>query len=579
MPIIAGTLKWGIFPGRRIVDEDENGNFIDPAPTAHDEKFDAKVDIRSESNSDITETNAPVLEYRDEKDRKWWKFFDEYEYRVPTATKLKRRFYDWFHPDDTPEEKRLILKIDFLLTFYSLFAYWIKYLDQTNLTNAYVGGMKEGLDMKGNDFINTQVMFTIGNIVLQIPFMYVFYALPLNYVMPSLELGWSILTVCLYKSGNVAGLKAIRFFIGAFESPSYLAYHSLFASWYKSSTGEVARRTAFFYLGQYMGVLTSGLISGGIERNLGGVAGHAAWQWIFIIDGVLSVVVALLGYIMIPGTPEDCYSLFLSDVDIRVARRRMRSDQKDGKPRENATKYFFDRDLWKKVFSTWHIYVLTLWSAFSWNNSNATSGAYALWLKTLTNDDGSPRYGQGKLQDYTALTPGLGLIWVILTSLIADQLKSRWGAMVFAQMFNFIGNVLLAVWNIPERAKWFAWCLQYFAWALAPVLYSWQGDICRKDLRERQVILITLNVFSQQTTAWISVLVWKTVEAPRFLKGYTSCACFAAALALWTMVVLWFYKRDERANARENGIVLYNSSKQDIEEIQIQIEGEKLGKS
>ena len=31
---------------------------------------------------------------------------------------------------------------------------------------------------------------------------------------------------------------------------------------------------------------------------------------------------------MIPGTPQDCYSIFLSDEEIRIARRRMKADQK-----------------------------------------------------------------------------------------------------------------------------------------------------------------------------------------------------------------------------------------------------------
>ncbi|RCK58907.1 putative transporter SEO1 [Candida viswanathii] len=572
-----GRLKWGFLPTRRIVDEDGNGNFIDPEPMVY--AADTKTDIKAESSSDITETEPPVLEYRDEKGRPWWKFFDEFEYRIPSETKLKRKFYHWFHPDDTPEEKRLILKIDFLLTFYSLFAMWVKYLDQTNLINAYVGGMKEGLDMQGNDFVNTQVMFSIGNIVFQIPFMYVYYALPLNYVIPAMELCWSVLTVCLYKSGNVAGLKAIRFFIGSLEAPAYLCYHAMFSSWYKAGTGEINRRGSFCYLGLYLGVLTSGLLSGAIERHLGGVAGHAAWQWIFIIDGIISVAVGIFGFYMIPGTPEDCYSIFLTDDDIRVARRRMRADQKDPRPREHVTKYFFDPKLWKKIFTSWHIYVVAIWHCLCWNNTNTTSGAYALWLKSLTNADGTQRYSEGKLQDYTALTPGLGLIWLALTSLIADLLKCRWGAIVFSQVFNFTGNVLLAVWNIPERAKWFAWCMQFFGWAMAPIVYSWQGDICRKDVRERQVVLISMNVFAQQTTAWLAVLVWKTVEGPRFLKGYTFTASCAFALCVWTMVVLWFYKRQERANARENGIVLYDSSKQDIEEVQIQVGGEKPIKS
>ena len=64
---------------------------------------------------------------------------------------------------------------------------------------------------------------------------------------------------------------------------------------------------------------------------------------------------------------------------------------------------------------------------FCWNNSNAGSGAYALWLRTLKDSAGNLRFTGGKLQDYTALTPGLGLIWLILASTFADLLGSRWG--------------------------------------------------------------------------------------------------------------------------------------------------------
>ena len=61
------------------------------------------------------------------------------------------------------------------------------------------------------------------------------------------------------------------------------------------------------------------------------------------------------------------------------------------------------------------------------NITNTTSGAYVLWLKSLENKVGRRIYGPRKLHDYTALTPGLGLIWLAITSLIADLLKSRWG--------------------------------------------------------------------------------------------------------------------------------------------------------
>lgn len=561
-------MKWGFLPQRRIVDEGENDGDLDLSASTTsgggiDDKGNEITNSKSKTNIDnhSCESSANLLdttvyEYRDEANRPFWKFFDEHEYRSNNQVRTKKKWYHWFHDADTPEERRLILKLDLLLTFYSLMAYWVKYLDQTNLTNAYIGGLKEAIGMKGNDFVNTQVMFNVGNIIFQIPFIYILYACPMNYVLPSLDITWSILTILLSQVKNVAQLKALRFLIGAAEAPAYLAYHFLFASWYKSSTSEIARRAGFYYLGQYLGVLTSGLLSGAIQRSFT----TDGWKWIFIIDGIISIVVGIIGFYMIPGTPTDCYSPFLSDDDIRLARKRMKDDGKDTRDKSvSPIKEFMDINLWKSIFSTWHIYVMCIWTMLCWNNSNAASGAYALWLKSLKNDYGEQRFSQGTLQDLTALTPGLGLVWLVMTSLFADNLSSRWGAILFSQVFNVTGNILLAVWHIPERAKWFAFCLQYWGWAMAPVLYSWHGDIMRRRLKNLTVSLITMNIMAQSSVAWIAVLVWKTVEAPRFLKGYSFTASSGFALTIWTMLVLYLYKREERMYAKENGIILYNS--------------------
>ena len=48
-------------------------------------------------------------------------------------------------------------------------------------------------------------------------------------------------------------------------------------------------------------------------------------------------------------------------------------------------------------------------------------------------------------------------------------------------------------------------------------------------------------------------------RSSRYLKGFSFTACSAFCLSIWTFVVLYFYKRDERNNAKKNGIVLYNS--------------------
>lgn len=147
---------------------------------------------------------------------------------------------------------------------------------------------------------------------------------------------------------------------------------------------------------------------------------------------------------------------------------------------------------------------------FCWNNNNGSSGAYLLWLKSLK------RYSIPKLNKLSMITPGLGMVYLAAAGIVADKFHSRWLAIIITQVFNFIGNVILAVWDVDESAKWIAFMLQYFGWAMALVLYSWQNDICRKNTHSRAITLVVMNMLAQTSTAWINVLVWKTTEAPRF---------------------------------------------------------------
>lgn len=45
-----------------------------------------------------------------------------------------RHWYQWYSPEDTPEERKLVLKLDLLIVPYAFVLYWIKYIDQTNIS-------------------------------------------------------------------------------------------------------------------------------------------------------------------------------------------------------------------------------------------------------------------------------------------------------------------------------------------------------------------------------------------------------------------------------------------------------------
>lgn len=491
------------------------------------------------------------LEYRDETNRPWWKFFDEYEYRQNKYEKASHKWFKWFDERDTPEDKKLILKLDLLLTCYSLVVYWVKYLDQTNVNNAYVSGMKEDLGFQGNDLVQVQAMYLVGAVIFQLPFMFFLPKVPLNIVIPAMDLCWGLMTLICCKIHSVAALKAIRFLVGVFESGFVPTAYFLMGSWYKPS--EVARRAGFFYMGQFLGLLSSGLIAGA-ALSLDGVGGFEGWRWVFIVDAIATLPLAIIGYFVIPGTPDNCVSLFLTDDEVRRCRIRMRPYVTEKKKQE--PKKITDWNLWKPLLTSWQLPTFIVISCLFYNNNSGTSGSFLLWLKSLKDSNGEQRYTNQKINQLSSIAPGLGFVYVYAASVFADMFKCRWGAIVITQLFNFMGCVILAIWDVQESAKWFAFCLQYTSWSMSPVLYGWVGDFMRHDPQEYAIVVVAMNMIGQSSSAWVSVLVFPTVESPRFPKGFGTCAACAAGCAIGAIVLLYFYKRDERRICHKNGIIL-----------------------
>jgi hypothetical protein len=48
--------------------------------------------------------------------------------------RINRKWYHWYHPSDTKDERKLIAKLDLLIVSYAFVTYWAKYLDQSNIS-------------------------------------------------------------------------------------------------------------------------------------------------------------------------------------------------------------------------------------------------------------------------------------------------------------------------------------------------------------------------------------------------------------------------------------------------------------
>lgn len=271
-----------------------------------------------------------------------------------TEEKVKVPWYAYiwdYDPGRSKEEAAFVQRLDFYVLLILSLGYFIKNLDQTNISNAYVSGMKEDLQMNKNELNMIDVAWTCGYVIGQVPSQIILTKVRPSIWIPSCELVWTMLTFCLAAVTTSNHVVAIRFFVGLLESIFYPAAHMILGSWYKPS--ELAKRACIFHASSAAASMFSGYLQAGVYKGMNGLHGLPGWKWLFIMDGVISLTVALAGFWLIPDLPENSKAFYLSKEQIELAVKRM-----DDVGRAPRTKLGWSA--FKRIFGRWHVYFLTV---------------------------------------------------------------------------------------------------------------------------------------------------------------------------------------------------------------------------
>ena len=72
-------------------------------------------------------------------------------------------------------------------------------------------------------------------------------------------------------------------------------------SWY--TPRELGKRSVIFWLAGSIGQMFSGFLQAAAYRNLHNVHGLPGWRWLFIIDAIITIPIAILSYFFLPDLP------------------------------------------------------------------------------------------------------------------------------------------------------------------------------------------------------------------------------------------------------------------------------------
>ena len=121
---------------------------------------------------------------------------------------------------------------------------------------------------------------------------------------------WGVVSMSQGFIKNFAELLSVRFILGLVEAPFLPAVFVLMSCWY--SRAELPPCIAILYGGNMISAAFSGLIGAGITSQMDGVLGRYAWEWLFIIEGSVTVALALLLLPLLPDYPLQSKHLFLT---------------------------------------------------------------------------------------------------------------------------------------------------------------------------------------------------------------------------------------------------------------------------
>ncbi|KAF7192573.1 putative transporter [Pseudocercospora fuligena] len=214
---------------------------------------------------------------------------------------------------------RILRKVDYRLVPMLTLLYLLAFLDRGNIGNAKVAGMNEDLNLTGAEYNLALTVFFFPYAIFEVPSNIVLKLIRPSVWMMILMVSWGIVMTCQGLVQNHNHLYVTRILLGLTESGFFPAATYLLTTWY--CRFEVQTRLAVFFSAASLAGAFSGLLAFGIEK-MEGVGGLEGWRWIFILEGIVTVVIGASLYWTLPDSPATCSFLTADEKDI-IERRLM----------------------------------------------------------------------------------------------------------------------------------------------------------------------------------------------------------------------------------------------------------------
>ncbi|KAF2997991.1 hypothetical protein E8E13_006907 [Curvularia kusanoi] len=423
-------------------------------------------------------------------------------------------------------EAKLRKKIDTRLLPMIILMYIMNYLDRNNIAAVRLAGLQDELNLSSVQYQTTVSILFVGYVGAQVPsnlFLNKF-GKPALY-LPSCMIVWGVISGLTGACQNFSGLAACRFFLGFIEAAYFPGCLFYLSSWYTRK--ELGLRTAILYSGSLISGAFGGLITAGITSNMNGTHGLRAWRWVFILEGIITVIIAFSAFFILPNFPRT--TTWLSEEERQLAVFRLQEDigEDDWTSAEEQT-FFHGFKLALMDIKTWIFTVLLL----SIVSSASVTNFFPTVVKTL---------GYDNIHTLLLTAPPyvLAVITTFLNAWHADKTGERFWHIVLPLCVG-VASFILAAATHSTAPRYVAMMLMvpgvYTGYV---VVLAWISNSIPRPPAKRAAALAFINAVSNTSSIYASYMYPQPKSgAQPNLTVPLSVDCATAGLAIIMTVIM-----------------------------------------
>ncbi|KAI9274647.1 major facilitator superfamily domain-containing protein [Phascolomyces articulosus] len=436
--------------------------------------------------------------------------------------------------------RHFLFKIDIPIVVLFSLCYLVSFMDRSNIGNAKVAGLTDTTEITENGYNAALSLFFVG---------YIFSDIPSNIVLNKVGARlWisCIMILCGSVMMGMVGVKndshlmVTRFFLGVTEGGLLPGILFVMSVWYTKV--QITKRIAIVTSQSAIANAVGGLL-GFASMSLEGVGGLHSWQWLFLIEGILTVTVGIFVYIFLPDFPE------------RVLREQEQVLFTEKMCQISTTsQYIFEGYVHERfssrhiflVLKDYHIYLYSIMSICSMTVLYSNG----MFLPSIVHGFG---YTALKSQLMTVPPNAIASVCSIIFAFSADYNKERGYHIFSGQLVSALGFALLIVLkDHGTTALYISVILAVVGMQIfSACCTSWFS--CNFAGRIKRNIAIALIMSFANFGGIISGQIYRQADAPQYIHGHTAALVLASCGAILTITMKFLFKRE---NTRRNKLTI-----------------------